>query len=60
MKTEITQRIERLERTVSQTSQSLDKHTAFKLFNDQNSKYIANYLKVGQVRYTLQCMNRKT
>lgn len=25
---------ERLERTVSQTSQSLDKHTAFKLFND--------------------------
>ena len=51
---------ERLERTVSQTSQSLDKHQLLNYLMIQNSKYIANYLKVGQVRYTLQCMNRKT
>ena len=36
---------ERLERTVSQTSQSLDKHTAFKLFNDPKFEIYSKLFK---------------
>ena len=48
---------ERLARTISQTSEDIDKYTAFKLLMILNIIFIVSYLKVGQERFIHQCMN---
>ena len=48
---------ERLARTISQTSEDIDKYTAFKLLMILNMTFIVSCLKVGQERFIHQCMN---